>query len=258
MRYPEVRQQNRRMLLLLIIGLVLTLILMSLPLYSFDVGVYSKKSASTFVGDEKYQAAREEVEAVAEEYREQGFDVEIQEDVLERVNSKGKTTSLITFTVTQRYNKNVFSFLGKSLPSSAVLVAMLCLLLLAALFTAAGLAGTGDILQRYLSKKTRWLRGLAIAALVIALILVPVFILMNNVTFSRQLSLYNAELVTEGKEALFAKLDNFFFDGKMGKGIGDVLGALKIRHSPMVWLLIPALFISLVAALSLSSGEKKA
>ena len=175
------------MLLLLIIGLVLTLILMSLPLYSFDVGVYSKKSANTFVGDEKYQAAREEVEAVAEEYREQGFDVEIQEDVLERVNSKGKTTSLITFTVTQRYNKNVFSFLGKSLPSSAVLAAMLCLLLLAALFTAAGLAGTGDILQRYLSKKTRWLRGLAIAALVIALILVPVFILMNNVTFSRQL-----------------------------------------------------------------------
>ena len=257
MRYPEVRQQNRRMLLLLIIGLVLTLILMSLPLYSFDVGVYSKKSANTFVGDEKYQAAREEVEAVAEEYREQGFDVEIQEDVLERVNSKGKTTSLITFTVTQRYNKNVFSFLGKSLPSSAVLAAMLCLLLLAALFTAAGLAGTGDILQRYLSKKTRWLRGLAIAALVIALILVPVFILMNNVTFSRQLSLYNAELVTEGKEALFAKLDNFFFDGKMGKGIGDVLGALKIRHSPMVWLLIPALFISLVAALSLRSGEIK-
>ena len=61
MRYPEVRQQNRRMLLLLIIGLVLTLILMSLPLYSFDVGVYSKKSANTFVGDEKYQAAREEV-----------------------------------------------------------------------------------------------------------------------------------------------------------------------------------------------------
>lgn len=103
MRYPEVRQKNRRMLLLLIVGLVLTLILMSLPLYSFDVGVFTKKSGNTFVGDEKYQAARAEVEAVAEDYRAQGFDVEIQEDVLERVNSKGKTTSLITFTVTERY-----------------------------------------------------------------------------------------------------------------------------------------------------------
>ena len=100
MRYPEVRRQNRRMLLLLILGLILTSILMSLPLYSFDVGVYTKKSGNTFVGDEKYQTVRAEVEAVAEEYRSQGFDVEIREDVLERVNSKGNTTSLVTFTVT--------------------------------------------------------------------------------------------------------------------------------------------------------------
>ena len=86
------------MLILFLAGLILTLILMSLPLYSFDIGVYTKKSANTFVGDEKYQAVREEVEGVAEEYRAQGYDVEIQENVLERVNSKGKTTSLITFT----------------------------------------------------------------------------------------------------------------------------------------------------------------
>ena len=58
MRYPEVRQQNRRMLLLLIIGLVLTVILMSLPLYSFTASVYTKKSGKTFVGDEKYQSVR--------------------------------------------------------------------------------------------------------------------------------------------------------------------------------------------------------
>ena len=115
MRYPEIRQQNRRMLLLLLVGLALTLILMSLPLYSFDVGVYTKKSGNTFVGDEKYQAAREEVEAVAEDYRAQGFDVEIQESVLERVNSKGNTTSLVTFTVTERYSKNIFAFLGGTL-----------------------------------------------------------------------------------------------------------------------------------------------
>ena len=111
MRYPEVKQQNRRMLLLFLAGLILTLILMSLPLYSFDVGVYTKKSGNTFVGDEKYLAVKEEVEAVAEDYRAQGFDVEIQESVLERVNSKGNTTSLITFTVTQRYSKNIFSFI---------------------------------------------------------------------------------------------------------------------------------------------------
>ena len=32
MRYPEIRQQNRRMLILMLAGLILTLILMSLPL----------------------------------------------------------------------------------------------------------------------------------------------------------------------------------------------------------------------------------
>ena len=57
MRYPEIRKQNRRMFLLLIAGLILTLVLMSLPLYSFEAGIYTKKSANTFVGDEKYVAA---------------------------------------------------------------------------------------------------------------------------------------------------------------------------------------------------------
>jgi len=256
-RYPEIRQQNRRMLLLLLAGLVLTLILMSLPLYSFDVGVYTKKSGNTFVGDEKYQAARAEVEAVAEDYRAQGFDVEIEENVLERVNSKGKTTSLITFTVTERYSKNIFAFLGKGLSSSMIAAAILALMATAIICELAGLAGTDDFVPRYLGRKSRRLRSGAIAALVLALLLVPVFILMNNVIFSRQLSLYNAELITEGKDALFGKLDNFFFGGKMGESIGDVLGGLKISHSPMIWLWFATLFVSLLAAISLRYGEIK-
>ena len=257
MRYPEVRQKNRRMLLLLIVGLVLTLILMSLPLYSFDVGVFTKKSGNTFVGDEKYQAARAEVEAVAEDYRAQGFDVEIQEDVLERVNSKGKTTSLITFTVTERYSKNIFSFLGKGLSSSLVAAGILVLMAAALVCELAGLAGTDDLVPRYLDRKSRRLRSGAIAALVLSLLLVPVFILMNNVIFSRQLSLYNAELITEGKDALFGRLDRFFFDGRMGENIGDVLGGLKISHSPMIWLWAATLFVSFLAALCLRYGETK-
>ena len=257
MRYPEIRQQNRRMLLLLLVGLALTLILMSLPLYSFDVGVYTKKSGNTFVGDEKYQAAREEVEAVAEDYRAQGFDVEIQESVLERVNSKGNTTSLVTFTVTERYSKNIFAFLGKGLSSSTVAAAILVLMAAALVCELAGLKGTDDLMPRYLDANSRRLRSGAIIALVLALLLVPVFILMNNVIFSRQLSLYNADLITEGKDMIFGKLDRFFFDGRMGENIGDVLGGLKISHSPMIWLWFATLFVSLLAALSLRYGEIK-
>ena len=257
MRYPEVKQQNRKMLILFLVGLILTLVLMSLPLYGFDVGIYTKKSANTFVGDEKYQAARAEVEEVAEEYRAQGFDVEIQENVLERVNSKGKTTSLITFTVNQRYNRNILSFVGKGLPSSNVVTAMLVLLALGLISALAGLAGTDDILPRYLGGKARKLRSCAIAALVLAVLLVPVFVLMNNVIFSRQLSLFNADLVSEGKESFYAGLDRFFFNGEMGENIGEILGGLKIEHSPMVWLMIPTLLISLLSAVSLRYGEIK-
>ena len=257
MRYPEVRRQNRRMLLLLILGLILTLVLMSLPLYSFDVGVYTKKSGNTFVGDEKYQAVRAEVEAVAEEYRSQGFDVEIREDVLERVNSKGNTTSLVTFTISERYSRSFLSFLGKKLPSSTVLVFMVSLMGAALVFSIAGLAGTDDLMPRYLNRKGRLLRNLAVTALLLALLLVPVFMLMNNVIFSRRLSLYNADLITEGKEAFFSMLDHFFFDGRMGENVGDVLGGLKIQRSPMAWLLLLTLFISLTAAICIRYGEIK-
>ncbi|MBQ6518011.1 MAG: carbohydrate ABC transporter permease [Anaerolineaceae bacterium] len=253
--YPEIKKQNLRMTALLVLGLVLTLILMSLPLYTFEIGVYTKKSPNTFVGDEKYIEAKAEAEAAADEYRAQGFDVEVTESVLERTNSKGKTTSLVTFTVMERMGKNFWSFLGKDLPSSKVLYGILGLMTASLLFTCLGLAGSADLLHRYLDTRSRIFRDLTIAALFIAMVLIPVFILMNNVTFSRQLSLYNTGLVTEGKEAFFAKMDSFLFNGTMGEGIGDVLSGLKISHSALVWLMIPALFISLLAAFSIRKGE---
>ncbi len=256
-RYPEVKKQNQRMFLLLILGIVLTLILMSLPLYSFDIGVYTKKSANTFVGDEKYIAARAEAEAVAADYQAQGFDVEISENVVERVNSKGKTTSLVTFTVSQRNSKNFWSFLGKDLPSATVLLIILILMALSVIFAVCGLAGSADLLHRYLDKRAMLLRDLAIAALIIAVLLIPVFILMNNVTFSRQLSLYSSDLITDGKEAFYARMDQFLFDGQMGENIGEVLSGLAIDHSALVWLMMPTLFISLLAAFSIRKGEIK-
>ena len=96
-----------------------------MPLYSFNVSVYTKKSPNTFVGDEKYQTVRAEVEGVAEEYRAQGFACEIGEDVLERVNSKGETTSLITFTVNERISKSLCPLLGPAFPSAVLAVMLL-------------------------------------------------------------------------------------------------------------------------------------
>ena len=255
MNEPELRSANRRCLLLLVLGIVLALILMSLPLYSFDAGVYIKKSPNTFVGDEKYEAAMAEVQAVAEEYRAQGFEVEIGEEVLERVNSKGVTTSLITFTITQTYSRSLYSFLGCGLPSSTVLTLILVLMAVALLCGFLGCLGSTETLPRYLPRRSALLRSAAGAALLLAILLVPVFVLMNNYTFSRQIGLYNRELLTEGKELLFAKMDRFLFGGQMGEGIDKALADLKIRHSPLIWVLIPALFLSLLAAVQLRRGS---
>ena len=67
MRDHDVLRSNRRALVLVILGLILSMVLLSMPLYSFNANVYTKKSPNTFVGDEKYQTVRAEVEAVADE-----------------------------------------------------------------------------------------------------------------------------------------------------------------------------------------------
>ncbi len=67
MKIPELKGQNRRALFLMLLGLALAVILMSLPLLRFNAAVYTKKSANTFVGDEKYVAALAEAEAVADD-----------------------------------------------------------------------------------------------------------------------------------------------------------------------------------------------
>ena len=257
MRSPEMKTQNRRALLLLLLGLVLSLILMSLPLCSFEAVVYTKKSPNTFVGDEKYESTKAEVEAVAEEYRAQGFTITMSEDVLERVNSKGKTTSLVTFSLSETYGKNLFSFLGQGFAASYVMLAILFCLALTAVLALAGLSGSADCYPRYLDGRSRFLRSSACVTALLALLLVPVFMMMNNYAFSRQLGLYNAELMTEGKELFFSRMDCFLFDGQMGDGIQDVLGGLNYHSSGLTWLLLPAVFISLLSAIQLRFGAIK-
>ncbi len=257
MRDPALKKTNRLFLLVLMLGLALALILMSLPLYSFNAAVYTKKSPNTFVGDEKYLAVKAEVEAVAEEYRAQGFDVQLGEDVLERTNSKGEKTSLITFTINESFSKSMLSFLGCGLPSSSVLALMLALMLFALACSVLGCRGAMDLPQRCLARPAALLRGAACAALLLALLLVPVFVLMNNYAFSRQIALYNAGLLEEGREALFAKMDRLLFDGGMGEGVDKALGGLSAKHSGMVWMLLPVLMTSLIAAVQLRFGAVK-
>ena len=94
------------------ICLVVSLGLM-LPLMEANTTVYSKKSANTFVGDEKYQAVRAEVEAAAAAFG----DVDIQETVTLRDKSDGTQSSMVTFSAVTRKGVNAAALLRSGLPA---------------------------------------------------------------------------------------------------------------------------------------------
>ena len=253
----EFRRQNKIALFLMMIGLILSLIIMLLPLYTFRAGVFTKKSSNTFYGDEKYLAARAEVEEAAREFESSGFPVTITEDALERTNSKGETTSLYTFTIEQTFGRNLFAFLRSPLASGHVFRFLLCTAVLTLLFALLGLAGSIDTHPKYLPKGKAFFRSASVISGVLSLLSVPVFVMLNNYTFSRKLSLYRDELIEDGKEAFYTKLDSFLFNGTAGDQFESMVSKLEIHRSGLLWLLLPALLIMLVAAVEIRHGAVK-
>ena len=258
MKSPSVlAKENRTALAVLLLALLLIGLLLCLPAYEFSAGVYTKKSPNTFVGDEKYLQALDEVTAVAEEYREKGFDVSINESVTERTNSKGATSSLVTFTVTQSFFKSGLSFLGAGLSGSWVLLALLlCLLLSAACALAGTLQSMGDAYNRLDARAASFRTASCVLAL-LALLLVPVFFMSNTYALSRRVALYSADIFTEGKDAFFAQLDAFLFGGVAGDDIGAALKGLKFRNTGLLWLMLPCTFAMLTAGVHLRRGSVK-
>ena len=252
---PDVtRSRNRTALRLLIAAAVAVCVLLSLTCTVFRAGIYTKKSANTAVGDEKYLAARAEVDTVAEEYRTKGFDVAVSETVTERTNSKGETSSLVTFSISQELEKNGWSFLGTGLPSSVILTVLLSCVLLSVACAAAGALGSMDELPRYLGPREKILRSAAGLFALIALLLVPVFVMSNTVIFSRKLSLYSAGTVTEGAEAFYRKVGDYLFGNAAGADPSGALKGLTFRNTPAFWLTMIPLFAMVLAAVQLRHG----
>lgn len=251
MKNPSMSGTARRTVALLLAFAALAMILLCLPAYKFGVAVYSKKSGNTFKDDERYQAAYAEVEAAAEEYQANGFDVSISEAFTERTNSKGETTSLCTFTVSQETAKSGWSFLKAGLNSSYALAVLAGCIVLSALCALAG--GTSSIPDR----KTNLFRNLAVFFALIAFLLVPVFAMMNTYTFSRRIMLYCNELVTDGKEEFFDRLNAFLLDGKGGADTAEILSGMTMKNTGFSWLVLPCAFAMLLCALKLRFGQIK-
>ena len=127
---PEsVRRANLRALIVALVAAALALAMLCLPLYRFSATVYAKKSGNTFVGDEKYQAVRAEVEAEAAARAEQtGSMPEIVENVTERTNSKGEKTSMVAFEVREVMRRTGWQFIASGLGCGrTLLAALICL-----------------------------------------------------------------------------------------------------------------------------------
>ncbi len=254
MNRESIKKKNRTAFLLIVAAVLLVCILLSLPAYVFHAGIYTKKSSNTFVGDEKYAAVLEEVNSVADEYRQKGLDVAVSEAVTERTNSKGETTSLVTFTIQQEFTKNGWSFLEAGTPSAVVLSVMLGCILLALACAVTGTLSTADDLPRELDRRSSILRGAAIGFSLTAMILVPVFVMCNTVTFSRKVTLYGSGVITEGMDSFYQKLDAFLFNGAMGDSAASALKGLTFHSTWAIWMILPCLFVMTLACIQLRHG----
>ena len=257
MNTPSLAKRNRIALALLIVAAALAIIIAAMPVYSFTSSVYTLKSPNTFVGDESYTQALATVNAAAEEYRAQGLDVTVEETVTERTNSKGVTTSLVTFTVEQSFEKSALSFLGAGLHSSWVMAGILLCLALSVICAVLGLLSSADTEYRLLGGRARTLRSAAGILALLAMLMVPVFVMMNTYALARQISLFCSGNLTEGREAFFAALDSFLFGGGLGDNLESALKGLTFELSGLIWLMLPCFFAMIVAAVQLRFGTVK-
>ena len=249
-----IKRHNKTALRLLLISFLAVCLLLTLPAYVFHAGIYTKKSSNTTVGDEKYRAVQEEVNALAEEYRQKGLDVEVSETVTERTNSKGETTSLVTFSISREFTKNGWSFLNAGLPSSVLIAVLLSFMLLSLACAVTGLAGSMDELPRTLGVKPSLLRSAAVIFALGAMLLVPAFVMSNTVTFSRKLTLYAGGLLTEGADDYYQKVGAFLLGEAAGNDPAGALKGLAFHSTPAIWLTLLPLSGMVLAAIALRHG----
>ncbi len=251
--------KNKRLLLAVLGAAVLFLVLFSLPVYQFTTDLYTKKSSNTFMGDERYTAARAEADAMADDYAARGVygDVEVTEAVTLRTNSKGETTSLIAFHVTGTVTRSGWNFITSNLPAGKLLFVML-----AALFAAAGilsitLPGTLARDPAHLDRTTVFLRQTACALALIAMLLVPVFHFYTVSLFQRQIINQLSQEPTQRLASLISAADAFLYNGHAGADTAALLKGLSQQALPSLWLMLPVLFAMLAGMIMLTKESLK-
>lgn len=252
----QARKSNLWAVCLCLAGALLSLALLSLPSYRFSATLYVKKSGNTFVGDERYTAALDQADAVAAEYRQSGLDdVRVTQEVTQRVNSKGETTSLITFRVNAMVSRNAWAFIASGLPCGKVMLAAVTAFGLALALLLFSLRGTLQKAPSALGKGRRTLRRVAGAFSLLALLLVPMFHFDTVRLFQRQILLGLSQPATPAFTALLGAADVLLFAGQGGAEIATLLSGLAYRSTAALWLLLPAMFLLLTGILLLTEDS---
>ncbi len=243
--------RKRRTLLLAAAALVLTAVCCFLPFLEFSSQMYVKRSPNTFVGDEKYAAARAEAEQQLEAFRADGVEGDLDEQVIERINSKNEKTSLVIFTISAANTRNGWDLIRAGLPASGLMIVILAL-------TAAAWILTLLSLWKAKAGGKNPCGTLAFILSLAALFLVPVICLLINLNLSRWVNLYLAGKETAGAERLLPALDRFLFGGDSGDRLDTLLSALdySIRPAPLL-LLLPAFMTVCAAVLGAGKELKK-
>lgn len=248
---PEtVKKNNLRALYLSIASLIVIGILLSLPIYSFSTSLYTKKSSNTFVGDERYVAARAEVDAAAEQYQSEYDDVTVTEQVTQRVNSKGVTTSLITFQIGTVVARNGWAFMTSGLPSGKVLLGAFLAALVSVLLTLSTVRGSLQAVPGRLPRRTVAIRKAAGYLALLALLLVPAFHFYTVHMFQREIIAQQA--AADRLPALLGAADAFLYDGRAGDTVGTLIAGIDYHSTIWLWLVLPAMFLLMVETIRLT------
>lgn len=253
MQRTSLRQPSRRAklgLLLCIAALLILLAAALTPVYQFNIALMEKKSGNTFPGDERYAAARAQAEEVYAKYSgDQAFKkVTLTEDQLTRINSKGKETSTMTFTVRAQVEKTALDFMASGIGTGRLLLLALALAALGFCLIACTRPVSLPAGDRRIPNGALRLRKAAAWMALAALLLVPVF-------YFATVRLVQRGLLMEIKNGAAAQLvpvfDGFLMGGRGGEEASSLLAGLMHGAMPGLWLMACAMALLLAGTLVL-------
>ena len=236
--FPSGVSTRKTVLFLLLAALIMTAVICSLTFLRFSSQLYVRRSPNTFIGDEKYLTVKQEVELEIENFRTQGVEGSIDEQVIERVNSKNEKTSLVIFTINAANTRSGWNLLTAGLPSSYLLILILFLSVAAWLLT---------LLSVSVENRNAGIGAFALA--LAAFFLIPVIFNRLNLDLSRTADLAQNSGNTAALEHLRPALDRFLFDGAAGEQLDSMLSALKYTVCAGPFLLLLPAFITICASI---------